>query len=861
MPTDPHDIMPAPLLQRPSAPAPASVPGRAAWRQLVPTGLLRLWLLVALLLGGLGLGEMLGWPLLHRPLQWWLSQTLQRPVRLQEPHLRLLGSVRFEAAQVQVDAPAWSRSPHLLLAHDVAIELAYAELWHVWREQPWRIERLHVASLDLQLARLADGRATWQFGAPPPGPSEPLPAELLARLPSFGRLLLGAGTLALDDQLNALALQGRLALVDGASPLGSPWKTARVSPRGLALPARRSNAGGDGLISSAHADEPARTAAPAAADSAGAGQGTTGRAATRPTTRPATGSASSVGSAGSAGSAMGPARAASGSASGSAGAAPASAPWPQSMLQFSASGHYARLPLRVDLLLGGNLPGSETGAAAAARPLALNLSASLGAAGLAFDGRISDVQTLRRLSGRFRLSGPSLAAVGDPVGVTLPSTRAFSSEGELVKQGRRWNLTLNEARIGASRLAGSFSFEPGRAVPMLRGHLSGTRLVLADLGPALGTTSLTSRAFASLAGPDAAGTPTQVAQAAQVTQVALPAQSAKAASAASSADQAHVKGVGMLLPDRDFDLPALRAMNADVAIQIDEVDLGTTWLEALRPLKARVLLQEGVLSLREIDARTGQGRLQGRLDLDGRGGAALLDADLRWDGVRLEDWLHPQLPSLRKRPPALTGRLSGSARLQGRGSSTAGILANLQGQARAELHDGTISHLAIEVAGLDLAASLGLLIRGDDRLPVQCGLADLVAQAGVLRPRMMVLDTRDSAVWVTGSLSLASEALDLRAFVRPKDFSPLALRSPLRVRGSFAHPEVSLDKSAVGKKLATALLLSIVNPLAALIPLVDLGEGPDRRGPGAPSAGCAGQQAPADDTRPKAAADGMRPAR
>jgi uncharacterized protein involved in outer membrane biogenesis len=486
------------------------------------------------------------------------------------------------------------------------------------------------------------------------------------------------------------------------------------------------------------------------------------------------------------------------------------------MLQLSASGQYGRFPLQVELLVGGKLAGSEAGVAAATRPLALNLSASLGAAGLAFDGRISDVQTLRRLSGRFRLNGSSLAAVGDPVGVTLPSTGTFSTEGELVKQGRRWNVTVSEARIGASRLTGSFSFEPGSVVPMLRGRLGGARLVLADLGPALGTTSLTSRALTAAA-PGAAGA---------------------AAQAASAAGLAHVKGVGKLLPDRDFDLPALRAMNADVVIQIGEVDLGTAWLEALRPLKTHLLLQDGVLSLREIDARTGQGKLLGRLDLDGRGAVALLDADLRWDGVRLEDWLHPQMPSLRKRPPALTGRLSGSARLQGRGKSTAAILANLQGQARAELHAGTVSHLAIEVAGLDLAASLGLLIRGDDRLPVQCGVADLVAQAGVLRPRMMVLDTRDSAVWVTGSLSLASEVLDLRAVVRPKDTSLLALRSPLRVRGSFAHPEVSLDKTAVGSKLATALLLSIVNPLAALIPLVDLGEGPDRRGSPAAS-GCA----------------------
>jgi hypothetical protein len=89
----------------------------------------------------------------------------------------------------------------------------------------------------------------------------------------------------------------------------------------------------------------------------------------------------------------------------------------------------------------------------------------------------------------------------------------------------------------------------------------------------------------------------------------------------------------------------------------------------------------------------------------------------------------------------------------------------------------------------------------------------------------MVLDTRDSVIWIDGSLSMASEAIDLRAVVSPKDFSPLTLRTPLRVRGSFAAPEVSLDKTPIARKLAAALLLALLNPLAALIPFIDPGDG------------------------------------
>ena len=51
----------------------------------------------------------------------------------------------------------------------------------------------------------------------------------------------------------------------------------------------------------------------------------------------------------------------------------------------------------------------------------------------------------------------------------------------------------------------------------------------------------------------------------------------------------------------------------------------------------------------------------------------------------------------------------------------------------------------------------------------------------------------------------------------------LALCTQLRLRGSFANPDVSLEKGPMGLKLVTSFLLAMVNPLAALIPLFDPG--------------------------------------
>ena len=179
--------------------------------------------------------------------------------------------------------------------------------------------------------------------------------------------------------------------------------------------------------------------------------------------------------------------------------------------------------------------------------------------------------------------------------------------------------------------------------------------------------------------------------------------------------------------------------------------------------------------------------------LDGRGLKVLWNANLAWSGVRLERCVKQKRAT--GLPPYISGKLNWKALLKGHGKSTAEILASLDGSIHIELTQGAISHLGIEVAGLDIAESIGVLFKGDDALPVQCGVIDLQTKNGVFTPRVMVVDTTDTTVWVNDSLSLAAEKLNLRAMALPKDFSPLTLRTPLNVTGSFANPQVSLEKN------------------------------------------------------------------
>ena len=507
-----------------------------------------------------------------------------------------------------------------------------------------------------------------------------------------------------------------------------------------------------------------------------------------------------------------------------------------SVLQVHGRGQYRGLPLTLALTASGALPGTQidTRAGAQSDPavgapaVPLTLTARIGRASLSFEGSATDPVKLLGLAGRFTLQGPSLAAVGDPLRVTLPTTAAFRSRGRLARRADGWYVMIDDATVGTSQLNGAFAYYTDRAVPLLAGRLGGKRLHLADLGPAVGLAPKVTAGTPDTVGARLAGE--QTARAVAVMPAPLPAPLAGVQPAARPGlplATARVPALvdrripGKVLPDRPFDLAALRVMDADVLIDFAEADLNTSWLEPLRPLHGHLLLAGGVLTLRDLDARTAQGRLGGQVQLDGRSSLALWTADLRWDGVQLENWVRQARADTRA--PYVSGQLNGRAKLAGQGRSTAEILASLKGTAHTELTGGAISHLAVEAAGLDLAEALGLLVVGDDALPVGCAVADLVADRGVFRPRVMVLDTTDSALWVDGSLSLATETMDLRAVVSPKDFSPLALRSPLHVQGSFANPKLSLEMGRLAPRVAAAALLALVNPLAALIPLIDTG--------------------------------------
>jgi AsmA family protein len=416
----------------------------------------------------------------------------------------------------------------------------------------------------------------------------------------------------------------------------------------------------------------------------------------------------------------------------------------------------------------------------------INLSGQIGSTMFAFDGVAGALWAGQGVNGQLKVSGESLQESAAPLGVTLPATPPYSIDAHVVRQGARWFVVTDSAKVGSSELLVSMVFDTAATPPRLSGRLGGKRLALADLGPAVGANQ-----------------------------------------------PPHTRG--RVLPDEPFNLPRLNQMDANVVIDLHQLDFGTPNLAPVRNLKGHLTLQNNRLAITDLSARLAGGEVSGSTSLAVGGEVPQWEAALRLAQVDLDTWIRglSRGAAQAKNGPQpdprsyMSGTMGASANLKGHGSSVAEILGNANGRLQVQVSDGKISQLVTEAAGLDVAQALGMLIQGDKSLKLRCAAVDAVVTGGVVKSRNAVLDNADSTLRLQGGASFKTEALHLRLVSEPKDFSPLSLRSPVTVTGSFAQPTLGIESKGLITRIAGALALGSVAPPAALLAFMDTGSGED----------------------------------
>lgn len=261
-------------------------------------------------------------------------------------------------------------------------------------------------------------------------------------------------------------------------------------------------------------------------------------------------------------------------------------------------------------------------------------------------------------------------------------------------------------------------------------------------------------------------------------------------------------------------------MDADVRLKAGQVLIPGVPIDGLN---GEMTLQQGVLRLKPMTVKIGEGTVNLFMTLDGSVQPARSDIDTRISRVDLKRLLS-------KSPFAQesAGEFGGRARLTATGNSVAEILGSATGDLFVVMSGGRISHLLIELAGLNIAESLGVAVSGDKPIPIRCVIGDFKADDGVFAVKTMVFDTTDTKIVGEGRIDMGEEKLDLRLVPYPKDFSPLSLRNPIAVQGTFGNPQAMTDPVGIGVEgTVKKVINAVLTPIVGLAPPIGEGVGED----------------------------------
>ncbi len=455
-------------------------------------------------------------------------------------------------------------------------------------------------------------------------------------------------------------------------------------------------------------------------------------------------------------------------------------------LRFDVKGTWRGAPFGGRAETGDVLSVLSTG-----EPFPLRLDLKVGATRIEAEGEIDELARLGEIDVRLDIAGPSLASLYPTLRLSLPETPPYRFTGRLTKRGARYAYEKFSGKIGASDIAGDGNFEDREPRPQLEATLRSQRLDVADLGTLVGVERKNAKSRAT----------------------------AKRAPRRAAEAKPTAKATSDVLPDADFSTERLGAIDARVVLKAQQLVMPRRF--AVEDFAVTAQLRDGVLRLAPLRFGYAGGDVVGEVTLDASAPQPTAKAAIDLRRVLLAD-LFPTIEKMK----ASGGLLGAQIRLKGNGSSIADLLGSSSGTVTAAMAGGQISHLSLSTVSLNGGEVLRLLLGGDKPTAVRCAGAALQVTGGKGTFTQFVFDTEEVRINGSGTVDLGRERFDVTLRPRPKDPGLFSVRAPVRVFGSFSDADYEVDRRALVRGGAAAAL-AVVNPLAALLPLIETGQGKD----------------------------------
>ncbi len=422
------------------------------------------------------------------------------------------------------------------------------------------------------------------------------------------------------------------------------------------------------------------------------------------------------------------------------------------------------------------------------QPYPLHVTATAGETTARFAGSVVNLAHPERIDGEFSLQGANLEHLYHLAGVTLPATPPYRIKGHLAHDAQSWRLEKFQGKVGDSDIGGAVAYDAKPQPPLLTAELTSELLDLNDLAPLVGAPPKT--------GPG------------------------QTASRAQRQEAARRQAESQVVPNQRYHTERWAKLNADATLRAKQIRHAVSL--PIDDLSVKLSLRNSVIELNPLRFGVAGGDFVSDVRLDGTSAPLAVQLDGRFNGLQLSR-LFPAVQKMR----TSVGKVYGQTHLTARGDSPHQMLASADGRLYLAMGPGEVSNLVLEAMGLDAGEVLKFLATGDRRVALHCAVANFDVQQGVAKSKAIVIATADTNVVGTGYVDLGREQMNLTFHVAPEDPSVLSARAPLLVRGSFKKPQVGPDLKVVAARGIGAVLLGLVNPVLALIPLIETGPGKD----------------------------------
>jgi uncharacterized protein involved in outer membrane biogenesis len=518
--------------------------------------------------------------------------------------------------------------------------------------------------------------------------------------------------------------------------------------------------------------------------------------------------------------------------------------------RYTFKGKYREAAFSGDALTGDVLSFQESNI-----PFPIKGNLKAGTTRLKVEGTIADVVNISAIDVKLEIAGQTLASLYPFLLLPLPASPPYDFRGHLVQKGNRYAIDDLTGKIGSTDIAGSGAYVQKQPRPLLTAKLSSKLLDIADLGPVIGIETKDTQGAASKGntatkpGSQARGKGASRAAASRPRQGDTNTrQQAQAKERQSGGDKILPAGSAAppnsgILPSGKFEGGRLKAIDAEVDYSAAKLKAPTAL--PVENMKFSFRLHDAVAKLAPLEFGFAGGHILSDITIDAQQDKALrsiFNVDFR--NIKVAK-LFPTMPDVAKG----VGELGAQIRLSGTGNSIADVAGSSNGSVTAAIANGRISNLLDAIAGLNGGKVISLFVGGDKDIAVNCGGIAFNVKDGIGQSQLFVIDTEQTRVDGSGTFNLKDEKFDITVVPKPKNPGILSLRTPVHLYGSFRHPEYGLDKGQLALRAGATAALALLNPLTALLPLIETGSGKDTN--------CGNVLAPVQGAEQQARATGM----